>query len=572
VILALLFSALASPDGVALEKLCTAYFDHQAQRTYWLHEDGVMDRVPDMSLAYYRREAAYAGKLMAELASLDETTLDLDQRITLAMMRRDLGAAIAYPDQGYWLEFDLLPYHLGYVLANLGDAARGFVFRVPADKTAYTTLLDSADAMWREQLVKLRAQDAKGIRMPKPTFPAVLASLKRARESLPEAMTVTMDRMDRFYPEGAQTFCDEIETRLREQTVPAIDALIAFLEGDYRDRAPETVGLWQYPGGPAYYRAQIRWHTSRELDPDTIHQMGLDRVAELETEMRAGLKKHWDLDVPLAEAHVRIREKAIAASPEQLGKWFDRWVARARPKLDRYFSLVPKAPYGVARLDPASEAGMTFGYYQIPTQNEKRGLYRYNGSNLSERPMVWGAALTYHELVPGHHFHLGLQAENEALWPYRRRKLDLTAFNEGWANYAAWVAGHDLGLYTEALDEYGFLLFDMFDTVRLVVDTGLNHKRWSLKKARAYMARYLIQSETEIASETLRYATDLPGQALAYELGAASIREMREKAETALGDRFDIRAFHATVLGGGAVPMPQLETRVDHYIRTGKTP
>jgi uncharacterized protein (DUF885 family) len=223
-------------------------------------------------------------------------------------------------------------------------------------------------------------------------------------------------------------------------------------------------------------------------------------------------------------------------------------------------------------LDPASEAGMTFGYYQMPAGGESRGLYRFNAANLSERPMVWGAALTYHELVPGHHFHLALQAENEALWPYRRRKLDLTAFNEGWANYAAWSAGHDMKLYSDPLDHYGFLLFDMFDTVRLVVDTGLNHKQWSLEKARAYMARYLIQSEVEIASETLRYATDLPGQALAYELGAASIRALRVKAEQALGDRFDLRDFHATVLGGGAMPIPQLETRVDDYIRTGRVP
>jgi uncharacterized protein (DUF885 family) len=230
---------------------------------------------------------------------------------------------------------------------------------------------------------------------------------------------------------------------------------------------------------------------------------------------------------------------------------------------------MPKAPYGVKRLDPAQEPGMTFGYYQAPSPAEPTGLYRFNGSKLDSRPMVWTAALIYHELIPGHHFHIALQNENEDFSRFRKMTgLMYAAFTEGWANYAASLA-HEMGLMDDPWDRYGWLLFDAFIANRLIVDTGMNHLGWSLEKARAVMAENTFSSPEEIATETLRYSTDMPAQALAYKLGFEFIRALRAAQEEELGEAFDIKTFHAATVGSGAMPMPLLEEHVDWFMANG---
>jgi uncharacterized protein (DUF885 family) len=211
---------------------------------------------------------------------------------------------------------------------------------------------------------------------------------------------------------------------------------------------------------------------------------------------------------------------------------------------------------------------MTFGYYDPPDHDKPSGRYRFNGSRLGERTMVTAAPLIYHELVPGHHFQIALQRENEELPPLRRESF-ATAFVEGWAEYASDLAG-EMGLYREPYDRYGRLAMDMFLSTRLVVDTGMNAFGWSLEQARQFMRGHVLESETQIGTETLRYSVDLPGQALAYKLGSSKIRELRERAEAELGERFDVRRFHDAVLSPGALPLPVLEEHVGWWIAQEK--
>ena len=174
--------------------------------------------------------------------------------------------------------------------------------------------------------------------------------------------------------------------------------------------------------------------------------------------------------------------------------------------------------------------------------------------------------LIYHELIPGHHFHIALQREDEASSEFRKNSaLFYAAFTEGWANYAAGL-GIEMGILQQPYDRYGWLLFDAFITNRLVVDTGMNHLGWPLEKARQYMMANTFSSEEETATETLRYSTDMPAQALAYKLGLEKIREIRAAQQAKLGEGFDIRTFHAAVLGSGAMPLPVLEEHVDWYM------
>ena len=211
---------------------------------------------------------------------------------------------------------------------------------------------------------------------------------------------------------------------------------------------------------------------------------------------------------------------------------------------------------------------MTFGYYQIPTKADPTGYYNYNGSNLAERPLFNCASVVYHELVPGHHFQINLQSENESL-PMFRREGEHTAFLEGWAEYASGLA-EEMGMYQDAYELYGRLAAEMFLTVRLVVDTGMNYYGWPRSKAVEFMKANLLESDTQIFTESLRYSCDIPGQALAYKIGSTKIRALREKAKEALKDKYDVRKFHAAVLGSGSMPMTVLEQHIDWFIHSAE--
>jgi len=239
---------------------------------------------------------------------------------------------------------------------------------------------------------------------------------------------------------------------------------------------------------------------------------------------------------------------------------------RIEPHIPRLFRNKPEAPYGVRRLDKALEGAMTFGYYQVPTAENEKGEYNYNGSELKTRPMLWSGPLIYHELAPGHHFQINLNMENESIHKIRK---DMWLFNasitEGWGNYASFLA-EEIGMLDKPLDQYGWLVFQMFFYNRLVLDTGMNALGWSLEEARAFMRKYTFATETEIQTETLRYSVDMPGQALAYALGLDRLILMRKNMKNQLGNQFDIRDFHDAVLKEGAMPLNILEAHIQWFV------
>jgi uncharacterized protein (DUF885 family) len=207
---------------------------------------------------------------------------------------------------------------------------------------------------------------------------------------------------------------------------------------------------------------------------------------------------------------------------------------------------------------------MTFGYYDAPRPHRKEGLYLFNSANLTKQALFNIGALTYHELVPGHHLHMATQVENPLLHPFRRCCI-VNAYNEGWAEYAATFAG-EIGMYEQPEERYGRLVMDAFLTCRLVVDTGMNVLGWSLERARDYMRAHGGMAEAEVLTESVRYSCDLPAQALAYKLGDVQILALRDRMREALGVRFDLKEFHSAILGPGALPMPELEWHVEHEI------
>jgi uncharacterized protein (DUF885 family) len=407
----------------------------------------------------------------------------------------------------------------------------------------------------RELRARLERQREAGVLVPAPALPGVRESLARTRAAAAAILPAKAPAAVRDY----------VESLVEREVLPAYDALVGALGDDYERDAPHGVGIAQYAGGEEAYRSLVRLHTASDLTPEQVHQLGQEQVADL-AERMAKARADMGFTGTEAEFHAQLAAdpRVHAHTPDEVEALFLKHMAALEPMISRWFSVLPKAPYGVARLEPEAEAGMTYGYYEPPTPAQPVGRYRWNGSNLANKSLLTYAALIFHERAPGNHFLLARQAENDALPDVRRESVDIGAFNEGWAEYAAGL-GWEMGLYDEPLDGYGRLVHERFTAQRLVVDTGLNLMGWSLDEAAAYMRANTTESDGQIATEVLRYSTDIPAQALAYRAGFIELNRIRAKAERTLGERFDIRDFHERVLGPGALPFPVIDAHVDRW-------
>jgi uncharacterized protein (DUF885 family) len=360
-------------------------------------------------------------------------------------------------------------------------------------------------------------------------------------------------------------FAAELEHRIASRVGPALERAVAVLSDDYFAAAPDAVGLGQYAGGPEMYADLVKLYTTLDLTPEDVHARGLERMAAIEEQMQ-GVRAEVGFNGESAAflAQVKADPRWRASTVEGVTAVFQRYIDRMEARFAEFFAQRPEASYGAASLPEELQGSMTFGFYDGPRKDRNRGVYLFNSGNLTQQSLFNVGALTYHELVPGHHLHTATQMENPLLHPFRRFSF-VNAYNEGWAEYSATFAG-EIGMYEEPEERYGRLVMDAFLTCRLVVDTGMNVLGWSLERARDYMRAHSGMAEAEILTETVRYSCDVPGQSLAYKLGDTEIMQLRERMRRALGTRFELKDFHAAVLGPGALPMPELAWHVDREI------
>ncbi len=425
----------------------------------------------------------------------------------------------------------------------------------PADRRGYLDLVADYGRLLREMLAHTREQAAQGIVLAAPALADARASLEAVRADLP---AVVRPAPGRLADEAARAaLIAQVDAQLTADLLPALDALIAFIGPDYAAAAPSGVGCAQYPGGEAFYRAQVAALADSALEPDAIHRLGLDALAELEAQ-KAAIRDRLapGLDLHAFDRRMRDDPRARAASPADIERRFTACLERLEPLMPRWFGRRPSAPYSVTRANPAVERAMSFGYYQAPTAADPVGRYRYNGARPEDASLLGAAHLIFHELVPGHHHQLSLQAEAAVVHPLQRSLVSMATL-EGWAVYASGL-GAEMGAMDE-LDLYGHAVMQGFVAARLVVDTGLNALGWDLGRAAAFLCAHTAEGEHVIRREVLRYATDIPGQALAYGLGARAILDLRSRAQAALGARFDVRGFHDALLARGAYPLPVLD-------------
>jgi uncharacterized protein (DUF885 family) len=308
----------------------------------------------------------------------------------------------------------------------------------------------------------------------------------------------------------------------------------------------------------------VAQHLTLDVDVDEVHRYGHEALARIRAEMQIVADELGETDADAVVRRLETDPAWHALTVEGVAAVFQRYVDRLAPHVDSQFRFQPQAPYGVEALPSELTGSMTFGYYDKPSPGQPKGRYLFNGANLVHQHLATLATLTFHELVPGHHFHFASQLENTELHPLRAN-ASFNAFNEGWAEYAANLAG-EIGMYELPEERFGRLLMDAFLTTRLVVDTGMNALGWSLDKARQFMRENAFISEAEVLSESVRYSCDIPGQALGYKMGQPFLVEQREKMRTALGDAFDIRDFHDVVLRPGGLPLSVVASNVDRAI------
>ncbi|WP_324261336.1 DUF885 domain-containing protein [Altererythrobacter sp. H2] len=338
-----------------------------------------------------------------------------------------------------------------------------------------------------------------------------------------------------------------------------------FLRNEYLPAAREQVGLSQMKGGDKLYAMMIEQTTTLPLTADYLHDLGLSEVARIKAELekirnevrfKGSLNEFFDY----ARTDPKFQPKSRAALTQSyydIGKQVDK-------QIGKYFSVLPKTPLVIKPYDESIEQFSAGGSYQQGAPDGSRpGTFYFNAYDLPSRLTTGNVTLYLHEGAPGHHFQISLAQENEAL-PNFMRYGGNTAYVEGWALYAE-TLGYEMGFFKDPWNRYGTLQDEQLRAMRLVVDTGLHSKGWSREQAITFMMENSGMTETEVVAEVERYIA-IPSQALAYKVGALKIQELRQKAETALGDKFDLREFHTQVLSTGALPLPVLEAKIDRWI------
>ena len=366
-----------------------------------------------------------------------------------------------------------------------------------------------------------------------------------------------------FINDEKNQIIDNAKELITNKIIPAYQELNAYLKNEYLPKSRDSIGLDGVPNGKEWYEYVARYHTTTNLTPDEIHNIGLNEVKRIRSEMEQIIKDlEWEGDFKSFLNYLRTSPRFYYDNGEDLLNAYLIMAKKIDPLLPKIFKVFPRAPYGVIPIPEESAPFTTTAYYNAPAKG-RPGYFYANLYKPESRPKYEIPVLTVHEAVPGHHFQISLAQELENV-PTFRKYLSFTAFVEGWGLYSEEL-GEFMGIYDDPYDKFGQLTYDMWRAIRLVVDTGMHYKGWSRDDAINLFIENTAKSKLDIENEVDRYIA-WPGQALAYKIGQLKILELRQKAERELGDKYDIKDFHHEILKRGSVPLDILEGYINDWI------
>ncbi len=520
----------------------------------------ISPRLPDESAAAQDRRLAYWREVRTKLSALDPAALSAEDRVNFAVYVAQIDTLVAAQ---VWRDWEKPLNSDSAFWSDLTGVARR-TFHAEADYRNYIARLRQYPRYFDDQIVNMRAGLARRFTPPRVTLKGRDLSVASVAQAARPEDTVYYKPFSAmpagFPPTLVAALRAEGAAAIVQAVIPAHQRLLAFLRDEYIPGAREALGADTLPGGRDYYQSKILEFTTLDWPPERIHALGLSEMAVIRGRMdaiRAEVKFEGDLAAFLR--HLRSDPRFYVTTPQAL---LDRaaWIAKTFDgKAGDWFGRLPRRRFAIVPVPDDIAPFYTAG-------RGGPGVYLVNTYDLPSRPLYALTALTLHESAPGHAFQMPLSQENTAL-PAFRRDTYISAFGEGWALYCERL-GEEMGMYETPYDRFGMLSYQAWRAARLVVDTGLHTKGWTRERAVAYLADNTVLSEHEISTEVDRYIA-WPGQALSYYLGQMTIVEARRKAQDALGARFDIRAFHDTVLQMGSVPMPVLAARIDRFIAEG---
>jgi uncharacterized protein (DUF885 family) len=515
--------------------------------------------LPRVDAATQELRRRYWEDVLKRLDGIDAAALSKAERINFDVYRAQIQAL--YEAQRFH-EYEQPVNADSSFWTDITYAARR-PFKSAQEYSDYILLLRDMPRYFGEQLANMRAGLARGFTPPRVTLAgrdAPLASVAEAKTPQDTVFYTPFRNMPANIPAAEQARLRlDAAAAIRDAVQPAHAEVLAYVRSEYFPKARVALAAESLPEGKAYYQSKIVEYTTTKMTADEIHAIGLSEMAKIRAEMQQTMgQAGFQGELPAFLAFLRKDPQFYAKAPDEL-LMRAAWIAKKFDgKAEQYFGYLPRRRFAIVPVPPD----------QAPYYTSARGgpgVYLVNTYNLPSRALYSLPALTLHESAPGHAFQMPVALEQQGVPPFRRAYI--SAYGEGWALYSERL-GTEMGIYETPYEVFGMLSYQAWRAARLVVDTGIHAKGWTREQAQAYMHDNTALSDHEIETEVDRYIS-WPGQALSYYLGEMAIMNARKKAESALGPKFDIRAFHDTVLQLGSVPLPVLEARVDAFIAEG---
>jgi uncharacterized protein (DUF885 family) len=524
-------------------------------------EDGtkpIADHLPRVDPATQEMRLKYWEDVQRRLDGIERTRLTAKEQVNYDIYRAQIGVLIA---NQRFRDFEMPANSDTTFWTDIGYTARR-PFRRLEDYQHWLAQMQDIPRYFREQMEEMRAGVKRGFTPPRVTMQGRDASITAVTEASPEASLfyTPFKEMNGIAPQKQQELREQAVKTIRDKVQPAYAQLLTFVREEYVPGMRTTIAAEALPDGKNYYRAKIREFTTLDMEPVAIHELGVAEVKRLHEAMLSAMHDTgFNGDFAAFQKYLRTDARFYVKTPEEL-LMRAAWIAkRFDGKAAQFFGYLPRARFTIKPVPDDLAPFYTAG-------RGGAGVYLLNTYDLPSRPLYNLTALTLHESAPGHAFQIPIAMEHKDQ-PAFRQHTYISAYGEGWALYCEQL-GSEMGMYDSPYDRFGMLGYQIWRAARLVVDTGIHSQGWTREQAMDYFRQYTALPEREIGTEIDRYIT-WPGQALSYYLGERVILESRAKAEKALGERFNIRAFHDTVLELGSVPLPVLQARVESFIAAG---